>query len=479
MFFVKLVIPIIIVLILSIGIVLAVIFGVENEKAVIPQSSDNTTLTSQDAQSIAEEAYIFGYPMLEHYKTMYANVIDETSSAYKAPFNQKFDETKLYTPKDTLIITPNSDTLYTVLWMDLRTEPQVLSIPAIDERYFSFQLNDAYTYNFDYIGSRTTGDKGGTFLFVGPNWNGDIPEGITKVLEPETEIIFTLGRTQVFSNDDLDAAISIMDDYKIQPLSQYLKQDSPIPAPKIDFISWSDEKANSEEFINYLNLILTYTPIHPSDKELFEKFEKIGITSGDQVDFKQMDPKIKDAIALGVDSAITKIEEKMNDLGEFENGWGKTVAFGDRDFYSGNYLLRAGAGMFGLFGNTLEEAFYPQGLSDKDQNPMDASKNNYVIKFTKEPPVEGFWSVTMYDRETRLLVENSIDRWLINNVSDLQKNKDGSFEVYLQHESPGEDKENNWLPTPDGPFHVVMRLYHPDQSVIDQTWVLPIIEKVE
>lgn len=453
-------------------------FGIIKQIGTVKEISGNT-ITPTQAKQIAEHAFIVTYPMLENYKTMYPQSVDETSSTYLVPFNQIDNSKKLFTPEDTLIVTPNSDTLYSQIWMDLRSEPQVLSIPVIEERYYSFHNIDFFGNNFDYIGSRTTGVQGGNFLYVGPNWDGEVPDEITKVLKTDTNIVKSVGRTQVFGEADLETTISIMDNYKIQSLSQFLNENSHTTAPKINFIPWSSEKAYNEEFITYVNLILTFTPIHDSEKKFFAEFTKIGIKTGEIVDFENMDPKIKEAIRSGVDSAYKKIEEKSNNLGEFENGWSKAIAFGDREFYSGDYLLRAGGQMFGLYGNDLEEAFYPMGLTDKDENPMDGSKNNYVIKFTEEPPVQGFWSVTMYERETRLLVENPIDRWLINNVSDLQKNEDGSFEVYLQHKSPGEDKESNWLPAPNGSFHVMMRLYHPDQNVVDQTWVMPIIEKVD
>jgi len=434
-------------------------------------------LTPEDAQNIAEQAFIFAAPMLENYKIMYGSVVDESSITFKAPFNVMFNEKRLYTPEDNDVSTPNSDTLYTRLWSDLRAEPIILSINPIEDRYFSFQLVDSYTNNFDYIGTRSTGDQGGDFLFAGPNWHGKIPDGIDKVFQSESDLNIFLGRTQVFDIDDLENAISIMEeDYKLQPLSEFIQEKPPKRAQEIDFIPWSDDKGFSAEFINYVNLILTWTEIHPSEKDLFKEFSKIGIKSGKKVDLEGIDPEIKNAIEAGVDSAQVKIFDNRFNLGDFENGWIKVNAYGNRDFHGDNYIRRATAGVLGIYGNSIEEAFYPTSFQDKDQTPLDASINNYVIKFSEEPPVGAFWSVTMYDVQTRSLVENTIDRWRLSGVSDLQKNEDGSFMIHLQFESPGEDIESNWLPTPNGSFYVVLRLYLTDEGFIDGTLKMPIIE---
>lgn len=440
--------------------------------------TSDTMLTIEEAQHIAEKAFIYSYPLMENYKTMYGSVVDESSRHYKAPFNVIYNEQRLSTPADNDVVTPNSDTLYSRLWVDLRTEPVVLSINPIEDRYFSFQLIDYYTHNFGYIGTRSTGDQGGNFLLAGPNWTGETPDGIDKVVHSESDINFILGRTQVLDNDDLENTKSIMKDYKLQSLSQYLQQTSPTSAQKIDFIPWSNDKGYSSEFINYFNLILTWTKIHTTEKNLFEEFEKIGVKPGEYVDLESIEPEIKEAIESGVNSGIEKMEQNIPNLGGFENGWTKVNAFGDRDFQGDEFLRRASAANFGLYGNSIEEAYYPAGNYDKDQILLDASQNDYVIKFSGEPPVGAFWSVTMYDAGTKALVENSLDRWLLNSSSDLQKNEDNSFELYLQNESPGGDQESNWLPSPDGQFYVILRLYLPDQELVDGTWELPLIEKI-
>ena len=441
----------------------------------------SSSLSAQEAQSIAEESFIYAYPMLENYKTMYLYAINNSSDQYKAPFNVITNLSTLYTPKDTTVISPNSDTLYSTLILDLRAEPMVISVPDFTEsRYYSFQFIDSYTHNFGYIGTRVTGSDAGNYLVAGPNWQGDVPMGINKVIQSETNFVIAAGRTQVFGLDDIQNAIEIQKQYKVVTLSQFLGTMAPPSANEINFPVWSADKTYSAEFINYLNLFMTWGPIHPSEKELFAKFSKIGIEPGKLVDLSAMDPSIRQAIEEGVQSGLQKIKDKVPKLGEQVNGWTMINAFGSREFYNQDYLLRAGGAMFGIYANDLEEAAYPSAFIDGDGEYLDASKHDYVIKFKDGlPPAKAFWSVTMYDGKTQLLIENPIDRYKIGSTSKLQNNQDGSVEIYIQHKSPGTDKESNWLPAPNGPYYMLMRLYLPEQAYLNGTWTPPAVEKTD
>ena len=442
--------------------------------AIEKVSTVTSELLPKDAETIAEKAFVYAYPMLENYHTMYDNAVDESSDLYVAPFNVIHHNEGLTTHEDKWVVSPNSDTIYSRAWLDLRAEPVVLLIPAIeDDRYYTFQLIDYYTNNFDYIGTRTEGNDGGTYLIAGPNWDGKIPHGIDDVFESTTDFIYILGRTQVLSDGDEENALAIMYQYELKTQSEFLGVSPPQSAPDIDFISWDTNKGYGIDFVNYFNLMLTWSETPPSEKQLFDDFEKIGIKEGETVDWTTMNSEIKDAINNGAKTGYEKIESGIPNIGEFRDGWSLTLAFGDADHRAENYLQQAVGAMLGLYGNTQIESFYPVALSDADKNPLDATKNNYVYKFDSEPPVGAFWSLTMYDGKTKLLLDNSLDRYLVNSLIDLQKNNDGSFEVYVQHESPGQDKESNWLPAPDGEFYTVLRLYLPGDEILNDTWTMP------
>jgi len=465
-------------IIVGIGIIVAIIVGVvisldttQSAEVIIEPE-----ISSDEIKQITEKAFIYAYPMLENYKTMYNAAVDESSELYAAPFNVIHHNEGLSTPDDTWVTTPNSDTIYSRAWLDLRAEPVILTIPGIEEdRYYTFQLTDFHTNNFGYLGTRTTGNDGGIFMIAGPSWNGDLPDDVEIAHQAETDFVLILGRTQVKTQDDVQNALDIMEQYDLKTLSEHLGKAQPDAVPEIDFIPWDAQKAYSSEFVNYVNLILTWSTIHPSEKQLYDEFSKIDISTGKIIEFDESQKMIMDeATSSGLETITKNILEQ-----KFGNGWFIPEFFGDREFHGTNFLNRSTGALYGLYGNNIEEALYIGGLIDKDQNILDGSKSNYVIKFTEEPPVRAFWSVTMYDQENRLLVENQIDRYLINSISDLQKNEDGSFVIYVQHDSPSEDKQNNWLPAPDGPIYMVYRMYLGDETIINRTFDPPVIEKVE
>src|SRR5688572_20341173 len=215
----------------------------------------DTSITPAEARAIAKDAYIYGFPMVDNYRVQYAYFVDQTNSEYKAPWNHLVNTPRVYTPEDTAIQTPNSDTPYSFVGLDLRAEPVVITVPPIEgRRYFSVQLIDAYTFNFAYIGTRTTGNGGGSFLIAGPNWQGETPEGVKKVIRSETEFVFAGIRTQLYSPDDLDNVKKIQSGYKAEPLSAFLGKPAPPAAPKIDFLKpvSAEEEKTSLEFFNIL-----------------------------------------------------------------------------------------------------------------------------------------------------------------------------------------------------------------------------------
>jgi hypothetical protein len=425
-----------------------------------------------EVKAIAEEAYIYGFPMIAAYKAMYEFNVDKSSSQYKAPFNQIWNDSKTFTPKDTAIPTPNSDTPYSMVQADLRAEPIVLCVPEVDKgRYYSVMLADLYTFNYGYIGSRATGNGPGCYLVAGPRWSGETPAGIAKVFRSETDFSLIIYRTQLFNPADIDNVKKIQAGYKVQPLSAFLNQPAPPSAPAIDFPKFVGEDPFKTEFPAFLDFLLQFAPpVGPAavEEPLRVKFASIGIGPGKKFDFKELSVEHKAAVALALKEGFDKINQAADKIGKNINGWQVGAAQGDRAFFKGDWLLRAAAAKAGIYGNDAVEAMYPLTRQDAQGQPLDGSKHQYTLTFAKGemPPVNAFWSITMYDGKTQLLVENPINRYLINSpmLRGMKTNKDGSLTLYIQKDSPGKAEDANWLPAPDGPIYLVMRLYWPKET---------------
>lgn len=441
-----------------------------------------------EAAKIAEAGFIYGLPIVMNYAVLYDFVIDKTSAEYKGPFNTIVNEARVFTYKDTSVITPNSDTPYSMLWLDLRAEPVVISVPAIDpKRYYSVMLCDGNTYNYGYIGSRATGSDAGDYMVVGPNWNGATPPGIKKVFRATTQMGLSIFRTQLFGPDDMDNVKKAQAGYKAQPLSAYLKQPAP-PAPAPVNFPKIDKKLVKTNFFEYLDFALQFAPPQPNEADIRARLAKIGIGPGKTFNFRDLSAKDKLEIAAGMLAGQRKVDEAVKNVGKSVNGWRVSAAFGDSAFFNGDWLLRAAAAQAGIYGNDAVEAMYPMTRSDSDGKTLDCSRNAYALTFPagQLPPVNAFWSVTMYDGKTQLLIKNPIDRYLINSpmLSNMKKNADGSLTIYIQNKSPGPDKESNWLPAPAGPVYLVMRLYWPRTeapSILPAgagTWKPPAVTRV-
>lgn len=431
-------------------------------------------------------AYIYGFPMLMNYAVMYEYAIDKNSGQFKAPFNQIFNEARVFTPADTSIPTPNSDTPYSFLWMDLRTEPLVLCLPKVEKnRYYAVEFVDMYTDTYAYLGTRTTGNDAGCYMVTGPDWKGETPQGIKKVIHTETQFALAGYRTQLFNAADMTNVKKIQAGYQVQTLSAYLKQPPPPAAPAIEWPAFSKEDMKLP-FPKYLNFILQFCPEVPEEKALRAKFAEIGIAAGKPWDASKLSEVQKGEEALGVKEGYDAIVQKKNSIGKNINGWLVGSGFGDRAFYNGDWTLRAAAALAGIYGNIAAEAVYPMAHNDDKGEALDGSKHNYTVTFAKDqfPPVNAFWSVTMYDGKTQLLIKNPIGRYLINSpmLPGLKKNPDGSLTLYIQKDAPAGDKKANWLPAPDGPIYMVMRLYWPKEppapSILppgDGTWKPPAV----
>lgn len=418
-----------------------------------------------ETRAIAEEGFIYGLPIVMNYAVMYDYAIDRNSGQWKAPFNEIKNEARVYTYEDTSVVTPNSDTPYSMMFMDLRAEPMVLSVPAVEQRrYYSVMLCDGNCFNYGYIGSRATGCDAGDYLVAGPDWKGEPPAGIKRMFRSSTQFSAVVYRTQLFNSDDMPNVIKVQSGYKVQPLSAYLKQPAPPAAPALDFPKINKELVK-KNFFEYLDFALQFAPPGPEEMEIRAKLARIGIGSGKSFNFKDLSLAHKVEIGLGMKAGEKKVDERVDNLGKKVNGWRIGAAFGDRAFYHGDWLRRAAVAQAGIYGNNAEEATYPMTRWLPNDEPLDGRKHNYTLTFPagQFPPVNAFWSVTMYDGKTQLLIKNPIDRYLINSpmLPSLKKNADGSLSLYIQKDSPGADKASNWLPAPDGPIYLVMRLYWP------------------
>jgi hypothetical protein len=422
-------------------------------------------LTPAETKAIAEEAFIYGLPIVMNYAVMYEYSVDKNSGQYKAPFNQIKNEARVFTYQDTAVVTPNSDTPYSFAWLDLRAEPIVLSVPAVEKgRYYSIQLEDGNCFNYGYIGSRATGNEAGDYMVTGPDWKGETPAGIKKVFNSTTQFSVAGYRTQLFGPEDMPNVVKVQSGYKVQPLSSYLKQPAPAAAPKINFPKITKESAKTG-FFDYLDFQLQFAPPGPEEKEIRAKLARLGIGAGKNFDFKSLSPEQREAVVAGMKEGETKVKAFLAGGVKDVNGWKIGDWFGNRAFYNGNWIKRAASAQGGIYGNDSVEATYPLTKTMADGEPLDGSKHNYTLTFPagQLPPVNAFWSVTMYDGKSQLLIKNPLDRYLINSPMEpkMKKNADGGLTLYIQKESPGKDKESNWLPAPNDLIYLVMRLYNP------------------
>ena len=361
-----------------------------------------------ETKQIAQDGFVYGLPLVMYYTSAYELFVDPTSSQYKAPIGKLTNEARVFTYKDTAVITPNSDTPYSLMEIDLRAEPTVISVPAVPKpRYYSVQLTDANTFNYGYIGSRTTGSGPGDYMIVGPDWKGATPAHIKQVFHSTTPFSAVIFRTQLFNPADMPNVVKIQAGYKVQPLSAYLKQPAPPAPPAINYMKSSAEIAKSQ-FFEVLDFALQFVPASPEEAGIRARLASIGIGAGKQFDMKDLSPEHKAAVLLGMKAGDDAVDKYIASGGKVVDGWNIASFFGDRAFYNGDWLKRAAAAKGGIFGNSAAEAMYPLTRVTGTGEALDGSKHNYTLTFAKGdlPPVNAFWSVTMYDGKTQLLIEN-------------------------------------------------------------------------
>ena len=438
-------------------------------------------LSAADARAIAKEAFIYGFPMAANYQTMYKQAIDKKSPDYRGDFNTINSSKSVATPEDKFVVTPNSDTPYSYLWMDLRAEPVVVAMPKIEtNRYYTTQLVDLYTYNFAYLGTRAFGNDGGTFMIAGPGWNGSTPAGVKAVIHTETQFAYALFRTQLFNTADLPRVNKIQSGYHAEPLSSFLHQSAPATPAAVNWIQPADIAMPSPAIFPVVNFVFQFCPPNSAETGLLARFAKLNIGPGQTFDINKFSPEIQQAINDGIKDSNADLDTVMKKINTDQISSGEM--FGTRDFLKDNYIYRYAGAKLGLYGNSKQDALYFGYFVDASHQPLDASKSSYELHFAKDdlPPTKAFWSLTMYDGKTQLLVANPLKRYLLNSTTlkSYKYGADGSLTLYISHTDPGAAKQSNWLPAPDGTFYCVFRVYFPGGSVLNGSWKKPLMQPV-
>ncbi|WP_413582553.1 DUF1254 domain-containing protein [Bdellovibrio sp. HCB288] len=448
-------------------------------------SSKNVSKTSpKDIQKMTEQAYIYAYPLVLMGISRDVMTATPRASQSRAPLNQISNKRSFPDANFTDVVSPNADTLYSSAWLDLSEEPMVLSIPDAGKRYYMMPLLSAWTDVFASPGSRTTGYKKGNYAITGPNWTGTLPANVVQIKSP-TNSVWMIGRTKA-SKSDFATAHKFQDGLRITPLNEFGKNISPpdsVPfdinadtrTPPVDQI----ERMDAQTFFAYFANELKTNPPTSGDAKMIQEMASLGITPGNVSNLDKMTSEQKSAFNKGFISGQDKLTESAKNQSNMDisNGWGTPTTIGT---YGDDYLSRAVIAKKGLGANLKQDAIYPWALTDSSGAPLNGS-NKYVIRFTKGnlPPVDGFWSLTMYNSQ-QFFVKNPINRFAIGDRDKLRFNKDGSLDIYIQASNPGKSKESNWLPAPaNEDFNMIMRLYWPKQAVLDGTWKIPGIEKVQ
>jgi hypothetical protein len=436
-----------------------------------------------DDFALATDAYVFGYPLvtMEMTRRVITNVAKVEGT--RGPMGQLIKLREYPNASFRDVTAPNADTLYTMSFIDVGKEPWVLSIPDMKDRYFLFPMLDGWTTVFQVPGKRTTGTGAQTYAITGPGWTGTLPAGV-KEYKSQTSIVWILGRIYCTGTpEDYAAVHALQDQCQLYPLSSYGKPYTPPMGtvdPSIDMKTAVRTQVNAMDANAYFTLLaklMKANPPLPVDAPELAKFAKIGLVAGQDFDTSKLNADFAKRIPqVGFDRIM--LQFKVNKAVKNENGWIFDTQSG---IYGTNYLNRALMTAIGLGANRIKDAVYPFGGKDARGDAYDGA-NKYVMHFPpgELPPVDGFWSLTMYDKDF-FFVANPINRYSVSERQNLIPNPDGSTDLYIQKDSPGAGKEANWLPAPSGKFQLMLRMYWPkeeDPSILNDTWKVPVVSKV-
>jgi len=457
-------------------------------KAEVDAKAAEAAAKEVEAREIAIEAYMYAYPLVTMEITRRVSTNVETPAGSKAPMGQ-FARLRDYPAVDDHTVTaPNADTLYTIVWLDLSKEPWIISIPDMKDRFFLFPMLDGWTNVFQDPGKRTTGTKAQKYALTGPGWTGTLPAGVTEYKAP-TNLVWVLGRIYCTgTTEDYKAVHALQDQVSAVPLSSYGKPYKPEPGKVDSTIEMKEprDQVNAMDAASYFKLfaqLLKTNPPAPDDAAMVGKLAKIGIVPGQDFDAGKLEPAVAKGLAAAPKTAQDKIavwlkESVVAGDAKLENGW---LFFTKTGLYGTSYRQRAMITWYGLGANRPKDAVYPTS-EGPDLVKKYSGANRYVMHFNKGelPPVDGFWSLTMYDGNY-FFVPNSINRYTVSQRNKFKTNPDGSIDLYIQRQSPGKDREANWLPAPEGAFVLMMRLYWPKEkgpSILDGSWKSPEVKEV-
>jgi hypothetical protein len=464
---------------LTIGLCLAQ--GDKAGSSIANVTKDNASI-NQEAYDIGFDAYIYFYPLVTMDVTRRQMTNVEAGKIEGSGPMNSISNARSFPPADfRTVVRPNFDTLYSVAWLNLTGGPVVVSVPDTGGRYYLLQMLDMWTDTFSSPGKRTTGTGAGNFAIVPRCWNGTLPAGVTRIESP-TPYVWIVGRTQTNGTSDYEAVHKIQDGFKITPLSRWGKEPQPVNEtldPSVDMKTPPLRQVNSmpaSAFFTYAAELMKVNPPHITDQSIIARMKRIGIEPGKSFDFNKLDPSVQQALDKAAVDGLKEMTGKVPTIAKVVNGWQMNID--PMGVYGNYYLKRAIISMLGLGANPPEDAIYPALMADANGHPLNGNYT-YILHFNASelPPVNAFWSITMYDAEG-FQVANSLNRFSIGDVDNLTYNKDGSLDIYIQHDSPSLDKESNWLPSPTGPISIVMRMYSPRREALDGTWVPPAIMRV-
>jgi hypothetical protein len=452
--------------------------------AVLPaHARADVPITSEAAHAIGVDAYLYFYPLITMDITRQQSVNIEPGKEFgKGPMNM-FVNIPAYPPADMkVVVRVNFDTLYSIAWLDLTKEAQIVSAPDTDGRFYLLPMLDMWSDVFASPGWRTTGTKAGHFLVTPPDWSGTVPEGFTQLAAP-TPYIWVIGRTKTDGAADYPEVHKIQAGYKVTPLSRWGKPPVPVTVkvdPGVDMKTPPKTQVDTMpagKYFTYAAELLKLHPPHATDQPILARMKRIGIEPGKSLDFDRLDPAVKKALEGAPEEAQRLMAWKVATIARVANGWSmNTDTMG---VYGNYYLKRAVVAQLGLGANLPEDAIYPMNLFDDTGKPLDGA-SRYTLHFAKgaTPPVNAFWSITLYDSEG-FQVANVLDRFAVSSYMPFKINADGSLDLYFQNESPGKDKEANWLPAPKGAFNLCMRLYGPKSEALTGRWNPPAVMRVQ
>jgi hypothetical protein len=444
-------------------------------------------MTEQDAHAIAVDAYVYLYPLvIMDITRKQATNIEPGKTFGRGPMNMFVNVPEFPPANFRDVVRSNFDTLYSIAWLDMTKEPMVISAPDTDGRYYLLPMLDMWTDVFASPGWRTTGTQAGNFLITPPGWRPDLRERFveefrlprdTQRIEAPTPQVWVIGRTKTDGPPDYPAVQKIQAGYKVTPLSEWGKPARPVEVkidPSVDMKTAPKVQIDTMlagKFFAYAAELLKLHPPHVTDQPIVAQMKRIGIEPGQSFDIAKANPTVKRALEAAPEVGQKLMAWKVATLARVANHWSmNTDTMG---VYGNYYLKRAIVAQIGLGANLPEDAIYPLNLGDEAGRPLDGS-NKYTITFDKAtaPPVNAFWSITLYDPEG-FQVANALNRFAVSSWMPFKTDPDGSLTLYLQNESPGKDKEANWLPAPKGPFNLTMRLYGPKSEILTGRWNPP------